>query len=196
MMKRYSVVNIKITDDYLLVRGDFGDYLTKNFNKEEFYTPVPGRKINKKLPDPEDVKTEDVGKAGAVIFKRNLEQVHTIAPLRTTSSFLNRDKDGKYSLLVSVIEKKDEKKILQMITYEIYDDFKLHIVEDIGSTVMRLQIALKTIDDAPYNTQIATLMLDRDYAIENTNMLGFLFFIFAFCIAVAIYSYRWWVSNT
>lgn len=69
------------------------------------------------------------------------------------------------------------------------------ILDDLGSSIKRLRIGVRTIDDPPYNMQLTTLVLDRDFGVENTNMLVFLFFFFIFFIAVAFYSLRWWKSN-
>ena len=84
---------------------------------------------------------------------------------------------------------------MQLSLHTLNEDFKVTVVEDLGSLIKRFRVAVKTIEDPPYNIQLSNLVLDRDYGAENTNLLVFLFFIFLFLIAVAVYSHRWWKSN-
>jgi len=103
MLKRYWVDNLKVTDDYILIRGDFGDYLKKSQSGEDFFTPTPGQQLKKVLPEPEKVNQENVGKLCILIFKRKTSSIHTIGPLSATSSFLTKDENGKTKLTASII---------------------------------------------------------------------------------------------
>ena len=151
--------------------------------------------MKKVLPEPDKVTADNVGKLCTLIYKRKKESIHSIGPLSATSSFLNKDPSGKLIFTSSTLKTSDQGLSLQLSTYELHEDFKVTIVEDLGSSIKRFRVAVKTVEDPPYNTQLTTLILDRDYGVENTNSLLFLFFIFLFFIAVAIYSLRWWRNN-
>lgn len=195
MLKRYWIDNFKITDDYIMIRGDFGDYLRKSTTGTDYITIAPGQRVKKVLPDPDSVSAENVGKLCTLIYRRSKESIHSVGPLSATSSFLSKDDSGKHILTASTLKASDQGPALQLSIYEVHEDFKVTILEDLGSSIKRFRVAVKTVEDPPYNTQLTTMILDRDYGVENTNSLLFLFFIFLFFIAVAIYSLRWWRSN-
>lgn len=189
VLKRYSIDSLKFTSGYILIRGDFGDYLKGN--KE---LPVnTGQSQKKVLPAPEYITPDMVGKLSVMIYKRKREGVLGVGPMGSTASFLHQN-GQKQTLSITQVEdntEKNKKKLLKLKIFEIKDDYYIKFIDELNESVKKFRILLKKVDDSPYNNELTTFTVKKYAGAGHTIFYSFMFGLLIFILAIAIYSYRW-----
>jgi hypothetical protein len=103
MLKRYQIDSLHFTTGYIMLRGDFGDYLLKSYDGTDNFKPKSNTVNEKSLPSPDEIDPKDVGKLPVLIYRRGKEGILTTGPIGSTGTFLRENEEKLTTLAVTRI---------------------------------------------------------------------------------------------